>query len=552
LDCKTVNLSRKNLAVYLLLACAWPMMVLWLVFEHGRVQTQARELLLNRARDISNTIALLSRSGGFNVIRQTRLEEALHELTRSGELISVELLNSQGAVVAEAGPPLPMKLSDLPQQGARWADDKVTVVNLVNFGATLEDRGTTAPLAIVIPSEDDNSSPSRRRFNFPRPPSRSGKSDGPPRSGEGERRPPGDRPPPDEGGPPPPPREGETSGTLAAHQASTATLKRDGTTSPGAQRATPNGPPHHDRRRDIFRRPPWMSQADYEAILREQGLHGFVLVISTATMNADIRRDFWLRMILGSIGLLAVGGLALAWHGLVDSTRLQMRLVRAHEINTHLQEMNLAAAGLAHETRNPLNIVRGMAQMITQNNDVPEQIRERTHRITEEVDRVTVRLNEFINYSKPLEPRPSPIDIQAVLKDVIRTLESDAADKGIEINLTGPALMAYADESLLRQLVFNLLLNAIQSVPRGGRVQATLQRENHGEAGIAIEDDGGGVPEQQVEDIFRPYFTTRMQGSGLGLAVVKQIALAHRWEIHYRKNDWGGATFSLQGLTLVQ
>ena len=75
--------------------------------------------------------------------------------------------------------------------------------------------------------------------------------------------------------------------------------------------------------------------------------------------------------------------------------------VRASELTTHLKEMNLAAAGLAHETRNPLNIIRGLAQMISKQTDAPTEIREKSRAIVDEADKVTVQLNEFINYSRP-------------------------------------------------------------------------------------------------------------------------------------------------------
>ncbi len=74
-------------------------------------------------------------------------------------------------------------------------------------------------------------------------------------------------------------------------------------------------------------------------------------------------------------------------------------------MNTHLKEMNLAAAGLAHETRNPLNIIRGLAQMISKQHDTPPEIRDKSRAIMDETDRVTAQLNEFINYSRPREVR---------------------------------------------------------------------------------------------------------------------------------------------------
>ena len=114
-----------------------------------------------------------------------------------------------------------------------------------------------------------------------------------------------------------------------------------------------------------FGRPPWMSEADYQALLQKQGVHSFVIVMSTKPVHALSRQDFWLRAIIVLLAAISAAGSGLAWRNVSKTPELQIRLVRASELNSHLREMNLAAAGLAHETRNPLNIIRGMAQMLS-------------------------------------------------------------------------------------------------------------------------------------------------------------------------------------------
>ena len=99
----------------------------------------------------------------------------------------------------------------------------------------------------------------------------------------------------------------------------------------------------------------------------------------------------------------------MAWRTATRTSELQIRLVRASEMNTHLREMNLAAAGLAHETRNPLNIIRGMAQMLSKAAGATPEINEKSRAIVDETDKVTAQLNEFINYSRPREIRRAPL-----------------------------------------------------------------------------------------------------------------------------------------------
>jgi signal transduction histidine kinase len=105
-----------------------------------------------------------------------------------------------------------------------------------------------------------------------------------------------------------------------------------------------------------------------------------------------------------------------------------------------------------------------------------------------------------------------------------------------------------ADEQLLRQALFNLLLNAVQAVEPNGEIEIAAERENTGEAFLEICDNGPGVLPDHRTEIFKPYFTTHQNGTGLGLAVVQQIVLAHGWEIECVTNQPRGAIFRITHL----
>ena len=225
---------------------------------------------------------------------------------------------------------------------------------------------------------------------------------------------------------------------------------------------------------------------------------------------------------------------------------MQGYLLRASQLNTHLREMDVAAAGLAHETRNPLNIVRGLAQMISQEPIASEEIKNKSLQITNEVDRVTAQLNEFINYSRPREVRRAPVALSAVVGDVVRALQSDIEDKAIPLKTEGESFTVDADEQMLRQVLFNLLINSVQAVGPKGEIQIVSGKSGPTEAQIEVRDNGPGVPPEHRTDIFKPYFTTNPKGTGLGLAIVQQIVLAHRWDIEYAANRSKGAVFRHQ------
>src|SRR2546427_4542626 len=184
--------------------------------------------------------------------------------------------------------------------------------------------------------------------------------------------------------------------------------------------------------------------------------------------------------------------------------------------------MNRAAAGLAHETRTPLTIIRGLAQMISKQTDASPEVRGRSREILEETDRVTAQLNEFINYSRPREVRRAALALGPVVSEVVRALNYDLEEKKIQLQVKSDQISIEADEQLLRQALFNLLLNAIQAVDGDGEIQVLAERRSPSEAALEVRDNGPGVPSDRRSEVFKPYFTTQKKGTGLGLAVVQR------------------------------
>jgi signal transduction histidine kinase len=560
--------TKRSATVYGLLAAAWALIATWQVVEHSHTQEFARTALLNRARDISNSVSVVIRSqgrfGGF--VSRGRIEAALEELTKSKELLGVALLNASYDVAAAAGKTIDLNADDFTETHELWTDKTVTVVNLVDLGPESQE-GDMRPSTIVMPSPEDTAdgeTDGERRA--PIPPGapideermemiRSITADEPITDTQVEAiqflltvR----------------PFDDETAESIRSLNAGDSVSEEQVRLLRGVARGFRPGDGRAgdgrggDGRRgrgtgggrggQFFGRPPWMSEDQYVNLVEKQGVHAFVLSMSTSALHSEAARDLWLRIAVAAIALVAAIGVGVAWQGLEQSAELQLRLMRAREMNLHLQEMNVAAAGLAHETRNPLNIIRGLAQMISRHDDADTQIQERSREITREVDRVTGRLNQFMDYSKPPDARPAPINLKSVVGDVASALESDRDDKQIEFEMTGLDLTVEADESLLRQVLFNLLLNSIQAVDTGGKIEVAIEKTGPGEAAINVTDDGPGVPPEDRDEIFRPYFTTSEDGTGLGLAVVRQIVLAHQWDIACVSNDGGGAVFRITGL----
>jgi len=300
----------------------------------------------------------------------------------------------------------------------------------------------------------------------------------------------------------------------------------------------------------LFRRPPWIGDSRWDELRQTRSAHWFVLTLSNGAYRAQVAQDWWIRALILMIGLLAVGAIIMAWRATDRSSRLHLRLLRATDLNEYLQEISIAAAGLVHETKNPLNVVRGIAHMLARDETASDAIRSNAVQITEEVDRIAGRLNQFIDYSRPLEVKLAPVELKPLIEDVRRILESECEDRGIAVSVQGPGISVDADSGLLRQVIFNLLLNAIQAVGEHGKIRLSTVTGPNKRGGFEVLDDGPGVPEAMREEIFKPYFTASGSGSGLGLAVVRQIVLAHQWDIACAAGPMDGARFAVSGMRL--
>ena len=477
--------KRGTWLVYGTLVAIWGTILAWQMAEHTRVRKSARAALINRAKDVSDTLGLVMRSqrrfGG--VIPKERLESTLHDLVKPGDLTAIALLNAAGEVVASTGPAIDLEPQALHRSGEQWEPHRVTLVNLVDLGTNIVSDSASTNLTIVLPRRE-------------RPPTNA---------------------------------------------------------EPDAARAPSEMRDRSPRRRDgrqPFGRPPWMSEEEFKNLIVKQGIHGFVLVMSTEPFRAVCRQDLWMRGVISLLGSLSVVAFGLVWRNRGASADLQIRLVRASESNTHLRELNLAAAGLAHETRNPLNIIRGLAQMISKEDKAESDVRKKSRDIINEVDRITVQLNEFMNYSRPREVRLIPVALNAVVSEVLRALSYDIEEKNIRVKNEGEGLVIEADEQLLRQALFNLVINAVQAVPSNGSINIKAYPRN-GSAALDISDDGPGVPLEHRTQIFKPYVTMTESGTGLGLAVVQQIVSAHGWEIECLPNLPKGAIFRITHLKLA-
>jgi hypothetical protein len=210
--------------------------------------------------------------------------------------------------------------------------------------------------------------------------------------------------------------------------------------------------------------------------------------------------------------------------------------------------------GLAHEIGNPLAGMKAVVQALVEEEAENDHVRLYLARVENEIDRLSDFLRTFHGFAAPREMHPVRCRLKDVLEDVLLWTHKEAKSKGISIEYkdcgpTPPAL--WADPNQLKQVLLNLVINAIHAMERGGRITVGMcgpfpPRERPGEAPRArfcVEDSGPGIPEAVLPRVFDPFFTTRADGTGLGLAVVKKIAVQHGADIVVRNHDGGGARF---------
>jgi signal transduction histidine kinase len=267
-------------------------------------------------------------------------------------------------------------------------------------------------------------------------------------------------------------------------------------------------------------------------------------------------REFSLRLaFLAVVGFLTN---RLAEANRVEARKYQIAAQQLADANISLQKAEAAvrrterlaalgqlSAGLAHELRNPLGTIRASAEMLMKN--VPpdrEVARELAGFISTEVDRTNSLVGRFLEFARPLELRLQPADVGELIDRAVARFERDAANNGVTVyrNYSPDIAPAPLDVELMERVFYNLLLNAAQASPAGGAITVKT-RATDGGVEISVIDRGSGIDPKDRESIFNPFFTTKPDGVGLGLAIVSKIVDEHGGRIAVESEVDKGSVF---------
>lgn len=201
------------------------------------------------------------------------------------------------------------------------------------------------------------------------------------------------------------------------------------------------------------------------------------------------------------------------------------------------------SASIVHEMRNPLNTIQMNLEALKPTDESDNRRRELFELAKSQTTRLQEMLNELLNFGAPIELKKEMVDLTKLAKEAAASvITTDAAD--VETLVDGPPIRLHVDKELLFRAISNLVENAVQFTQEDGLIKVTTQ-SNDGRATIIVEDNGPGVPASMRDKIFRPFFTNRDGGTGLGLANVRKIVELHGGELDLQETPLGGAAFSI-------
>ncbi|GBC92560.1 Sporulation kinase E [bacterium HR15] len=240
-------------------------------------------------------------------------------------------------------------------------------------------------------------------------------------------------------------------------------------------------------------------------------------------------------------GAESSGGAVVVFEDVTEYHRLETRLSQMER----LAEIGQMTATIAHEIRNPLTALKGAADLLMQEENLPEQVQTYVDIIRQEVARLNDIAEEFLEFARPFVLNRRPVVLRPLLKRLMQALAPYFKEAKItaQLEIAGEP-SAHLDPVRIEQVLRNLIQNAIQAMPNGGRLFLRAGEQNN-RVYLQVQDTGEGIPTEIREKIFSPFYTTRTRGTGLGLSIVQKIVQAHQGEVCVECPAEGGSIFTV-------
>jgi len=298
-----------------------------------------------------------------------------------------------------------------------------------------------------------------------------------------------------------------------------------------------NGGGHHMR----------MMMRRESADLRNQAPQVIFIAFDTHELDADHARGLrnMVIMLCAAGVVMTATVLAQFWFRRYQRSRKQLQEATARK--EKLLALGHLAAGVAHEIRNPLSSIKGLARYFAERTPADGEAHQLALVMAREADRLNRVVSELLELVRPAHLKYQSVDLNEVITHSLQLVSQDAASRAISLKfIAQPALCRIqADPDRLKQVLLNLYLNAIHAIGRDGVITVAVRECGDGRVKVSVADSGKGMTAEQLQAIFTPYFTTKADGTGLGLAVVQNIVEQHGGTIDAESTPGKGALFTL-------
>src|SRR4030043_571138 len=205
------------------------------------------------------------------------------------------------------------------------------------------------------------------------------------------------------------------------------------------------------------------------------------------------------------------------------------------ELRARLSSLGELSAGIAHELRNPLGVIAGYTKLLSKKLD--NSLTPTVDAISREIIVMDRIISDFLSFAKPAELNISDIDLKTIIENCVTAVTGERGNIKLNLDINGLPIIK-GDEVFLRQAFTNLIQNAVEAMPQGGKL--AINASSKGDfLDVAISDAGHGIAENIMDKIFLPFFTTKENGTGLGLAIVHKIVVSHGGNIFVDSSDKG-------------
>lgn len=222
-----------------------------------------------------------------------------------------------------------------------------------------------------------------------------------------------------------------------------------------------------------------------------------------------------------------------------------LREERVAEAEAQLRRLQGVGAKVAHELKNPLASIKGLCQLVSRAPE-SERTQERLTVVASEIERMQTILDEYLSFSRPLEDiKPEKVDLTAIARDVVDVLAGRADAAGVTLAIDGGPTPVQGDPRRLKEALINLVANAIEATPNGGTVALRL-RNGNGEVMLDVRDTGRGIAPEDLERLGTSFFTTRANGTGLGVVLAQGVITQHGGTLSYASTVGQGTTATIR------